>query len=96
MVTPDMRRNAKAVNFGIVYGQTPFGLAASLGIDRKEAELYIRAYFERYAGVRRFIDQTIAEVRRTGVAVTSSDAAAPSPTCIARIPTPDPSPSEPP
>jgi len=69
MITSDQRRNAKAVNFGIVYGQTPFGLAATLGIDRKEAELYIRAYFERYAGVRRFIDTTIAEVRRSGVAV---------------------------
>ncbi len=69
MITPEHRRNAKAVNFGIVYGQTPFGLATSLGIDRKEAERYIRAYFERYAGVRRFLDQTIAEVRRTGVAV---------------------------
>lgn len=70
MVTPDMRRSAKAVNFGIVYGQTPFGLAQSLGIDRKEAERYIRAYFERYAGVRRFIDSTIAEVRKTGVSKT--------------------------
>jgi DNA polymerase-1 len=69
MVTPEQRRNAKAVNFGIVYGQTPFGLSQQLGIERKEAELYIRAYFERYAGVRRFIDSTIAEVRRTGVAV---------------------------
>jgi len=53
MITPEQRRNAKAVNFGIVYGQTPFGLAASLGIERKEADLYIRAYFERYSGVRR-------------------------------------------
>jgi DNA polymerase-1 len=69
MVTPDHRRRAKAVNFGIVYGQTPFGLSQTLGIDRKEAELYIRAYFERHAGVRRFIDATIAEVRRTGVSV---------------------------
>ena len=69
MVTPEQRRGAKAVNFGIVYGQTPFGLAQSLGIDRKEAEQYIRAYFERYAGVRRFIDQTIAEVRRSGVSI---------------------------
>jgi DNA polymerase I len=69
LITPEQRRNAKAVNFGIVYGQTPFGLAAQLGIERKEAELYIRAYFERYAGVRRFIDTTIAEVRRSGVAV---------------------------
>ena len=70
MITPDMRRSAKAVNFGIVYGQTPFGLAQQLCIDRKEAELYIRRYFERYAGVREFIDRTIAEVRQTGVAKT--------------------------
>ncbi len=69
MITREQRNSAKAVNFGIVYGQTPFGLAKQLGIDRKEAELYIRAYFERYAGVRRFIDNTIAEVRRTGMAV---------------------------
>jgi DNA polymerase-1 len=69
MVTPEHRRNAKAVNFGIVYGQTPFGLASTLGIERREAELYIRAYFERYSGVRRWLDQTIAEVRRSGVAV---------------------------
>jgi DNA polymerase I len=70
MVSPEMRRSAKAVNFGIVYGQTPFGLAQQLCIDRKEAELYIRRYFERYAGVREFIDRTIAEVRKTGVAKT--------------------------
>jgi DNA polymerase-1 len=70
MVNAEMRRGAKAVNFGIVYGQTPFGLAQSLGIDRKEAELYIRRYFERYVGVREFIDKTIAEVRITGVAKT--------------------------
>lgn len=70
LVTPEQRRNAKAVNFGIVYGQTPFGLANQLGIGRKEAELYIQAYFERYAGVRRFIDKTIADVRQTGVSRT--------------------------
>jgi DNA polymerase-1 len=70
MVDANMRRSAKAVNFGIVYGQTPFGLAQSLGIDRKEADLYIRRYFERYVGVREFIDKTIAEVRQTGVAKT--------------------------
>jgi DNA polymerase-1 len=70
MVDSDMRRSAKAVNFGIVYGQTPFGLAQSLGIDRKEAELYIRRYFERYVGVKEFIDKTIAEVRASGVAKT--------------------------
>lgn len=69
MVTPDHRRAAKAVNFGIVYGQTAFGLSKGLGIERREAEQYIKAYFERYSGVRRFIDHTIAEVRRTGVSV---------------------------
>jgi DNA polymerase-1 len=70
MVTPEARRNAKAVNFGIVYGISAFGLAAQLGISRGEAERYIRNYFERYAGVRRFIDETIAKVRETGVART--------------------------
>jgi DNA polymerase-1 len=70
LVTPEMRRNAKAVNFGIVYGQTPFGLAASLGIDRKEAEVYIQTYFELHAGVRKFIQETNAEVREKGCAAT--------------------------
>ena len=50
MVTPEARRDAKAVNFGIVYGISPFGLAAQLGISRGEAEKYIRNYFERYTG----------------------------------------------
>jgi len=72
MVTAEMRRSAKAVNFGIVYGQTPFGLAQQLSITRKEAEVYIARYFERYAGVREFIDKTIAEVRASGVAKTLS------------------------
>ena len=67
LVTPEARRNAKAVNFGIVYGISGFGLAAQLGIARAEAEKYIKNYFARYAGVRRFIDNTIEEVRRTGV-----------------------------
>ena len=70
MVTPDMRRSAKTVNFGIVYGQTPFGLAQQLAIGRKEAEMYIDRYFERYAGVWEFKEKTIAEVRQTGVAKT--------------------------
>ncbi len=69
MVTPEHRRGAKAVNFGIVYGQTAFGLAKSLGIDRREADTYIKAYFERYSGVRKWIDHTIADVRRTGVSI---------------------------
>jgi DNA polymerase-1 len=70
LISADMRRAAKAVNFGIVYGQTPFGLAQQLSIGRKEAEIYIARYFERYAGVREFIDKTIAEVRLSGVAKT--------------------------
>ncbi|MCC6858987.1 MAG: DNA polymerase I [Bryobacterales bacterium] len=70
MVTREMRGNAKAVNFGIVYGISPFGLSMQLGISRAEAEKYIRSYFERYAGVRRFIDATLDEVRRTGKTVT--------------------------
>jgi DNA polymerase-1 len=67
MVTPEARRNAKAVNFGIVYGISPFGLAAQLGITQREAQAYIESYFARYAGVQRFIEATKAEVRRTGV-----------------------------
>ena len=67
LVTPDARREAKAVNFGIVYGISGFGLAQQLGIPRGEAEKYIKNYFARYAGVRTFIDRTIAEVRQSGV-----------------------------
>ncbi|HEY1217409.1 MAG TPA: DNA polymerase I, partial [Bryobacteraceae bacterium] len=67
MVTPEARRDAKAVNFGIVYGISAFGLAGQLGISRGEAERYIRGYFARYAGVRRFLDETIAAVRQSGV-----------------------------
>jgi len=70
LVTREARNNAKAVNFGIVYGISAFGLAANLGISRKEAEAYIKAYFERYAGVKRFIDDTIARTREAGVART--------------------------
>ena len=70
MVTPEMRRNAKAVNFGIVYGQTSFGLAGQLGIPRDEAERYIKGYFERYAGVKKWIDRTVAEVRQRGYTLT--------------------------
>jgi DNA polymerase-1 len=70
MVTPEMRRNAKAVNFGIVYGQTSFGLAAQLGIARDEADHYIRSYFTRYAGVKQWIDRTIDEVRSSGFTTT--------------------------
>jgi DNA polymerase I len=60
----ETRNRAKAVNFGIVYGISPFGLAAQLNIDQKTAKTYIETYFERYAGVRRFIDETLETVRR--------------------------------
>jgi DNA polymerase-1 len=60
----ETRARAKAVNFGIVYGISPFGLAQQLGIDQKTAKTYIDTYFERYAGVRRFIDETLETVRR--------------------------------
>ena len=70
MVTPEMRRGAKAVNFGIVYGQTAFGLAAQIGVSREEADRYIRSYFERYAGVKKWIERTVAEVRQRGYTLT--------------------------
>jgi DNA polymerase-1 len=60
----ETRNRAKAVNFGIVYGISPFGLAAQLGIDQKIAKQYIETYFERYKGVRAFIDETLETVRR--------------------------------
>ena len=60
----ETRNRAKAVNFGIVYGISPFGLAAQLGIDQREARAYIEKYFERYSGVRAFIDRTLEAVRR--------------------------------
>ncbi len=64
MVTPDHRRQAKVVNFGIVYGLSPFGLSQNLGIEPGEAKQFIQAYFEKYAGVRAFIDKTLDEARR--------------------------------
>ncbi len=70
MVTPEMRRAAKAVNFGIVYGQTPFGLAQQLGIPQEQAREYIQRYFERYPGVRMWIDRTVEEVRERGYTLT--------------------------
>ncbi len=69
-VTPDMRRAAKVVNFGIVYGITPFGLSEALGIAPAEAGQYITQYFETHRGVKRYIDETVDAVRRSGFAVT--------------------------
>ncbi|MGA8154242.1 MAG: DNA polymerase I [Terriglobales bacterium] len=66
MVTPDHRRQAKVVNFGIVYGLSAFGLSQNLGIEPAEAKQFINAYFEKYKGVRAFIDTTLEEARREG------------------------------
>jgi DNA polymerase-1 len=64
MVTPDHRRQAKVVNFGIVYGLSAFGLSQQLGIEPGEARKFIDAYFEKYSGVRAFIDATLEQTRR--------------------------------
>ncbi len=64
MVTSDHRRQAKVVNFGIVYGLSAFGLSQNLGIEPAEARQFINAYFEKYKGVRKFIDATLEEARR--------------------------------
>jgi DNA polymerase-1 len=64
MVTSDHRRQAKVVNFGIVYGLSAFGLSQQLGIEPADAKRFIDAYFEKYKGVRKFIDDTLDETRR--------------------------------
>jgi DNA polymerase-1 len=64
MVNAEHRRRAKAVNFGIVYGLSAFGLSQQIGIDTKEAKRFIEAYFEKYSGVREFIDRTLEQARR--------------------------------
>src|SRR5262249_2035327 len=66
MVTAEHRRQAKVVNFGIVYGLSPFGLSQNLGIETSEAKRFIDAYFEKYRGVRAFIDRTLDAARREG------------------------------
>lgn len=64
LIDAEHRRRAKAVNFGIVYGLSPFGLSQQLGIEQREAKKFIEAYFEKYSGVRKFIDRTLEETRR--------------------------------
>jgi DNA polymerase-1 len=64
---PETRRRAKAINFGIVYGISAFGLAAQLNIDQGEAGAYIKTYFERFPGIRSYMDRTRAEVREHGM-----------------------------
>ena len=69
-VTPAQRSNAKAVNFGIVYGISSFGLSQDLSITRKEAENYIQQYFETYPGIKAFLDRSVTDAREKGYAVT--------------------------
>ena len=68
--TAEHRRAAKAINFGIIYGLSPFGLAQQLSIDQKEAAKFINAYFTRYRGVKEYLDHILAETRKSGVAKT--------------------------
>ncbi|HEU4616703.1 MAG TPA: DNA polymerase I, partial [Gammaproteobacteria bacterium] len=65
-VDADQRRSAKAINFGLIYGMSSFGLARQLGIDRHEAQRYIDRYFERYPGVKRYMDETRRRAREAG------------------------------
>lgn len=69
-VTPELRRKAKAVNFGIIYGMSVFGLAQDLHISRQEAGEYIVRYFERYPGVKEFLDATVAQAHLHGYVMT--------------------------
>jgi len=62
-VTPTMRAQSKTVNFGVIYGMGPFALSKRLGITRAEAKQFIDAYFDKYAGVREFMDSTLAQAR---------------------------------
>ncbi len=65
-VTSDMRRSAKAVNFGLVYGLTEFGLSRDLGIPRKESKFYIEQYFKRYSGVKLYLENVVAKAKQEG------------------------------
>jgi DNA polymerase-1 len=69
-ITRDMRRIAKTVVFGIVYGISPFGLASTLGISQHEAKTYIETYFARYAGVKAFLERAIEEAKQRGYVTT--------------------------
>jgi len=65
-VTPELRNRAKAVNFGIIYGVSDFGLARNTGVSREEAAAYIEGYLLRYPGIHSFVDRTLAEARSRG------------------------------
>ncbi len=70
LVTPEMRRMAKTINFGIVYGMSPYGLAKELKIGRREAKAFIERYFERYPGVKAYMEKIVAEARERGYVTT--------------------------
>lgn len=82
----ETRARAKAVNFGIVYGISPFGLAAQLGIDQKVARTYIETYYDRYKGIKRFIDETLETVRLAGAVSTHFGRVRPIPDIQSRNP----------
>jgi DNA polymerase-1 len=65
-VTADQRRTAKMINFGLIYGMSAFGLASRLGIERSQAAKYVELYFQRYPGVRRYMDETRQQARERG------------------------------
>ena len=69
-VTPDMRRMAKTVNFGIIYGMSAWGLARELGMERKKASEFINRYFDRYPGVRKYMNDTVKMARKQGQVTT--------------------------
>ena len=70
MVTPEMRRHAKAVNFGIVYGISDFSLAGDIGVTKKEAKAYIEQYLDKYSGVRRYMTDIVERARADGYVTT--------------------------
>lgn len=70
LVTDEQRRMAKTVNFGVIYGLSPFGLSGRLGITQAEAEAFIRAYFDEYAGVESFITRTLEQAKADGYVAT--------------------------
>jgi DNA polymerase-1 len=69
-VTGEMRSNCKAVNFGIIYGQSPFGLSRTIGISQAEAKKFIDDYFARYSSIRKFLDSCVDAAKRNGYAET--------------------------
>ncbi len=69
-ITKDRRRVAKTVNFGIIYGISPYGLSSQLGISQQDAKKYIEAYFARFQGVKAFLEKTIADAKENGYVTT--------------------------